>query len=212
VDHDIVSTYLVSGIDKEMDRMTAIYISRYPEDDNTPIYRGMRLAYSGRIDEGRALLDSALTCWRESESYGKYPKRKQGIESASFQFAALFDDVQGDHESAATAWGEAVAITSEMRPFHDQWYPRYRWAASLQLIGSADKALEIIDPMLRVNPRLINVLVLKVQCHLDLQQADKARKTLHHLQKALKKADKEMPARAKAEELALKVSALAVSN
>ena len=56
------------------------------------------------------------------------------------------------------------------------------------------------------------MLVLKVECHLALQQADKARQALEQLQWSLKKSDQDFPARDKAEELALKVSALAAGG
>ena len=50
VDHEIVQTYLISGLDEELARMATIYIERYPEDDSTAIYRGMKLVFSGKID------------------------------------------------------------------------------------------------------------------------------------------------------------------
>ena len=212
VDYDIVSTYLVAGLDEELDRMTAIFIQRYPDCDTAAIYRGMRLARSGKVEQGRAVLDSSLAVWREGKEYEKYPKAKQNIDSASFMFTAMLADVVEDHALAAESWGKAVAITAESKSFHDQWYHRFRWASSLHAAGRDKEALEIIDPILEVNPRIINMLVLKVESHLALQQGDKARQALEQLQWSLSRSDQDFPARSRAEDLTLKVSALAVGG
>ena len=212
VDHDIVSTYLVAGLDEELGRMTAIYIERYPDDDMASVYRGMTLAFSGRVEEGRAVLDSSLAVWRKGKEYEKYPQAKRNIDSAAFQFTALIADVVGDHELAAENWGKAVAVTAETKSFHDQWYHQFRWASSLHASGRSKEALEIIDPVLQVNPRIINIRVLKVECHLALRQGDQARQALEMLQRSLSKSDKDFPARLRAEELDLQVSALAVGD
>ncbi len=212
VDHDIVSTYLVAGLHEELGRMIAIYTDRYPHDENTPIYRGISMAYSGKVEEGRAVIDSALVVWRKGKDYEKYPKAKRSIDSAAFQFTALLADVVGDHELAAQNWEKAVTVTEGSKSFHDEWYPRFRWASSLHAAGQSDKSLEIIDPVLAVNPRLINILVLKVECHLALRQGDKARQALEQLQWSLSKSDIDFPPRLRAEELALQVSALAVGG
>jgi len=212
VDHDIVSTYLVAGLDKELGRMTAIYIERYPDDDMTPIYRGMSMAFAGKVEEGRAVMDSTLAIWRKGKEYEHYPKAKQNIDSASFQFTALLADVVKNHELAAENWGKAVAVTVESKSFHDQWYPRFRWASALHASDRSEEALEIIDPVLQVNPRIINFLVLKVECHLALKQGDMARQALKQLQWSIDKSDQDFPPRLRAEELALLVSALAVGG
>lgn len=212
VDQDIVSTYLVSGLTDERDKMTAVYIERYPDDENTPVYRGMRLAYSGKVDEARAVLDSSLTVWREAPEYEKYPEAKANIEGAAFKFDALLADVQGNYGVAADNWRKALDKVSGMKSFHDQWYTRYRWASSLQNDGRCEESLAAIDPILQVNPRLINMLVLKVECHLALEQGEQAKQAFEQLEWSLAKADKDYPPRLRAEELALLVSALASGN
>ncbi len=212
VDYDIVRTYLVAGLKKELGRMIEIYSGRYPHDENTPIYRGISMAYSGKVEEGRAVLDSTLAVWRSGKEYKEYPKVKQNIDSAAFQFTALLADVVGDNELAIENWGKAVALLEGSKSFHDQWYARFRWASSLHAADRSDEALEIIDPVLEVNPRLINTLVLKVECHLALRQGDQARQALEQLQWSLAKSDQDFPPRLRAEELALQVSALAVGD
>ncbi|MEN8008261.1 MAG: tetratricopeptide repeat protein [Candidatus Krumholzibacteriota bacterium] len=212
VDYEIVHTYLVAGLQDELARMSAIYIERYPEDDYSAIYRGMHLAYGGKVAEGRAVMDSTLAVWRESDEYKIYPKAQKSIDGAAFEFTALLADVVEDYETAAENWGKAVATWEGFIPSHKQWYPRYRWASSLHAGGHSDKSLEILDPILQINPRVINMLVLKVECHLDLKQGEKARKALEQLQWSLAKSDRDFPARIKADELKLKVDALAVGG
>ena len=212
VDKEIVQTYLIAGLDEELARMAAIYIERYPGDDSTAIFRGMQLAYSGKIDEGRAVMDSTLAAWRAGEEYEKYPQARHSIDAAAFQFAALLDGVEEDYEKAATNWSQAITIMDGHRSFHEQWYPRYRWASALHSSGQSAKSLEILAPILQINPRLISLLVLKVECHLALRQGDQARQALDQLQWSLTKSDPDFPQRIRAEELALQVSALAVGD
>ncbi len=74
------------------------------------------------------------------------------------------------------------------------------------------KPSKIIDPMLQVNPRLINTLVLKVECHLALQAGRAGQEGAGAVAMESGQGRSDFPARAKAEELALKVSALAVGD
>ena len=212
VDHDIVSTYLMAGLEEELDRVMAIYVERYPDDDLTAIYRGMLLAHSGKLQEGQAVMDSSLAVWRQGKEYQNHPEAELRIDSAACQFAATLADVAEDHALAAENWGKAVAIVSDINPYHYQWYPRFRWASSLHAVGQSQEALAIIDPILKVNPRLNSLLVLKVECHLALRQGDQARQALEQLQWSISKSDQDFPARSKAEELALQVSALAMEG
>jgi tetratricopeptide (TPR) repeat protein len=210
VDHEIVSTYLVAGLNEELDKMITIYTDRYPEDGSTPIYRGIRLAHDGKVEEGRALIDSTMAVWRKEK--GNYPEAKKDLDGAAHRFNALLADAVQDHKTAAENWAKGVQAMNDSKPFHDTFYYRYRWAAALHADGRSAEALEIIDPILAVNPRLINSLVLKVECHLALRQGDEARQALEQLQWSISKSDEDFPARAKAEELALQVSALAIGN
>jgi tetratricopeptide (TPR) repeat protein len=209
VDGDIIKTYRLAGLDDEWDKMATLFIQRYPDAENSAAYRGIKLANSGRMEEAQTLIDSCLAAWRSNEDYEKYPEAKSSVNSASHQFAALLADLQGDYATAAEQWGKGVELMSEKTPFHDQWYARYRWAEALHKSGRSKDGLKVIDPMLSANPRLINHLILKVQCHLELKQVDHAKKALQQLEWSIAKADEDFPARAKAEELALKVSALA---
>lgn len=209
VDHEIVSTYLIAGLDDELDRMSATYIEKYPDDGMSAFYRGIRLAEEGRMDEGRAVMDSTLAEWRKEPGYKEYDEAKRKIDAAGHQFEGLVNDIAGNNQAAVEHWRKAIALFGPKVPFHEQWYPRYRLSKALLASGRPQEALVEIDPILQVNPRLINLLTLKVECHLELQQGEKARLALEQLQWSISKSDQDFPARAKAAELELKVAALA---
>ena len=211
VDREIVSTFLVSGLDKELSRMSAIYVDRYPDDTYSCMLRGIRLSYMGQIKEGRAVMDSTLAVWRKGDEYRDFEKARQQIDSAGYQFEALAADATGNNEAAAWNWQRAIDLTGD-QPHHEQWYLRYRLAADKLAIGDVTAALAEIDPMLAINPRLINVLVLKIKCHLALNEGEAARAALEQLQWCISKADADFPPRLEAAELEARVSAMAVTR
>ncbi len=208
VDNEIVMTYLISGLDKEMQAMSAQFIERYPEDGMSCLLRGVRMAYMGNMAGGKAVMDSTLSEWRQGEEYQKYEKARQNIDSAGYQFEALAADATGNHEAAAWNWQRAIDLVGD-KAKHNEWYLNYRLAAALLAIGRVDEAMGQITPMLETNPRLINALVLKVKCHLELNQGDEARATLEQLQWSISKSDPDYPARLEAAELETRVSAMA---
>jgi len=208
VDHQIVMTYIIAGLDKETARMTSIFIDRYPEDGMSSVLRGVRLTYLGRIDEGRAVMDSTLADWRKSEGYKKYENARRNIDSSGFQFEALAADALGNHEAGAWNWQRAIELNDE-KALHDQWFLQFRLAEDLLAMGNIDAAMAEIDPMLAVNPRLINVLVLKVKCHLEKGQGAEAREALEQLQWSVSKSDQDFPARLAAAQLETRVMAMA---
>jgi tetratricopeptide (TPR) repeat protein len=212
VDNQIVRTYLAAGLDDELARVATAYIGKYPDDMMSAFYRGVRLAELGRIDEGRAVMDSTMAHSRKEPWYDEYDEARRKIEAGAYQFEAVVSDVVGDHAAAAENWSKAIELFGPKVPFHEQWYARYRLARALHAEGRSQDALAEITPILRINPRIINLLVLKVECHLALQQGVMARATLENLDKALYWADKDFPARTKAAELALKVAALVSSR
>lgn len=208
VDTEIIKTFLAAGLDKELHRMSAIFIDRYPHDEMSCLLRGVRLTYMGDVKAGRAVMDSTMTAWRQSDSYKNYEKARQGIDSAGHQFEALLADAQDNEEVAAWNWQRAIEQNSSA-PKHDLFYLHYRLAADLLATGKAEAALAEADAMLKINPRLINVLILKVKCHLALSQGDLARSTLEQLQWSISKSDQDFPARQIAAELESRIAAQA---
>jgi tetratricopeptide (TPR) repeat protein len=210
VDNEIVMTFLISGLDKELARMSAIFIDRYPDDGMSCLLRGVRLANMGQVAKGKAVMDSTLAAWRKGDEYQNYEKAQQSIDSAGYQFDALAAEAMDNPEAAAWNWQRAIDLNVESAK-HDQWYLNYRLAANLMATGKVQEALHEIDLLLKMNPRLINVLVLKVKCHLELNEGDPARAALEQLQWSISKSDPDFPARQVAAELEARVSSLATS-
>ncbi len=211
VDNEIVMTFLIAGLDKEMQNMSALFIQRYPEDAMSSLLRGVRLAYMGDMTKGKAVMDSTLSVWRQGDEYQKYEKARHNIDSAGYQFEALAADATNNHEAAAWNWQRAIDLSGD-KAQHNEWYLQYRLAAALLAIGKTDEAMAQIMPMLETNPRVINALILKVKCHLALNQGDEARATLEQLQWSISKSDPDYPARQEAAELETRISALAGSR
>jgi tetratricopeptide (TPR) repeat protein len=209
VDREIVSAYLVAGLEDQLAAASAAYVVRYPEDGIAGLYRAVGLAYQERYEDSRAVMDSCLTEWRRDKSEGpKQEAQKRTIDSVTEQYDGLVADLRGDHAAAAAHWAAAADAREGETPEFELWYFRYREAAALQAAGKPSAALSLLDPMLAVNPRIINALALKVRCHLDLHEGEQARGTLEQLQRSLGQADADYPARAEAAELEAVVSAM----
>ena len=201
VDQQLIGTYLVNGLADELDRVTAEFIARYPDDNTSGFYRAVRLAFMGRAAEGRAVIDSCVAEWRGDLPYGKASEGTMDIEYARLQFEALAADAAGDHARAAGLWRRELELVADARPFHETWFDRYRLAAALRASGEPAAALAEIEPVLAVNPRLLNVLQLAVECYLDTDRIEEARRASDQLQWSLSRADEDFPVRLAAAEL-----------
>lgn len=193
VDRELIRTYLRSGLLRELDQASARYISRYAEAQDTAIYRAVRLAYLGQFATARAVMDSSLAAWRAEPEYANSKKARRGVDFAEQQFAAITADLAGDSERAAAAWNGTLNVMQAGTPKHELFHLRYRLAAALRSSGHPREALAEIDPVLQVNPRLPEALLLKVRCHLDLDEREAAERTLAQLEWTLAKADPDLP-------------------
>ncbi len=201
VDNEIIKTYLRAGLDDSLSSATARFVGRYPGEDASAVFRAVRMAYAGRASAGRALMDSCLAVWRADPRYASGAKASQGLESTDRQYDAIAADVAGDAPRAAAAWSDALRALEPGTPFYELYYLKYRLAAALYAGGKVRDALSVVDPMLATNPRLAESLQLKVRCHLALGERDAALKTLGQLDRALAKADRDLPILAEAAEL-----------
>jgi len=212
VDQEIIGTYLVSGLDEELGRTVASFISRYPKSEVSAVYRAISLAYMGKFHEGRAVMDSTLAEWRAGEGYMNYPDARASIDRTEAEFEAIAADVGHDHQSSEIHWARALELYTGKTPDHERWFTNYRYAAALQKNGKHREALTVVNDLLKVNNRLIPLLILKTQSHLELKEGEAARKTLQQLKWSLKKSDADFPARATADDLEMKISTMAMNN
>ena len=74
-------------------------------------------------------------------------------------------------------------------------------------LGQYEEALDHLETILRVNPRLLRPLGLAAQAHLGLGQNREARKYLEQLEKALIKADPDYPCRVRVDGLREEINA-----
>jgi tetratricopeptide (TPR) repeat protein len=207
IDKDIISVFLVAGLERELDEATALFIERYPEDGNSCFYRGVRLAYAHDFDAASAVMDSCLGDWRAGESYRNYPKARTSIEIAAKTFDALLAEAADEPATAVRMWRNTISLMEDERAFHEQWYERNRLAANLHRSGKPEEALAELTPMLAVNPRLFNSLALATECYLDMGQLAPARQALEQLQWCAEGSDPGFPARAQANSLAARLAA-----
>jgi len=214
VDREIIVTYLKAGMDEELSRSTARFVSRPAQDEASAVYRAIRLSYLGRLAEGRAVMDSSLAAWRASPPYldPNRAKARQGIESSANQFDGIAADLVGDHARAAESWAAALRILQPGSAQHELFYLNYRLAEALRLSGRPREALAQIGPVLAINSRLPESLLLKVRCHLELGETEAARQTLAQLEWALAKADADLPVVAEAAKLRSRLGAAAPAS
>jgi len=210
VDLRILTSYLVAEQWDQILTVSHNYIVRYPQAPLTPMLRAMNLANGGQSEQGTAIMDSTLSARRASHRYQDSEQIRRATELLAQQFEGFKQDQFGDGPAAAIAWSRTVELMASNTPYHGQFFQRARLANSLLVSGRPDAALTEIDPMLAVNPRLINVLILKVQAHLDKSQAEAAAAAQEQLTWALSGADVDYAPRARATELAGQINALSL--
>ncbi len=200
IDRELIGTYFTNDLREPLDQATARYIAAHPEHMSSAFYRAMRLATLGRRAEAQAVMDSTLVAWRDLPEYAERPAFRREVESADEEFAAYIAEEKGDYRTAALRWEERLLQIASHAP-HRLFHDRERYAAALIELGRYDEALDQLETVLAINPRLIGALVLVVKAHQGLGQEREARKYLTALEKALEKADADYPARRDAEEL-----------
>ncbi len=207
VDEEILMTMVTYDVEDALDELSARFIKDHPDNGNAAFFRAMRLAYMGKMNESQAVMDSALTVWRLSDAYKNYEEFRKNIDRSGKRYEALVADLADAPATRVRHWGGLVAMSSDV-VIHDQWYDRWRLGQALLDNNQPQLALEQIAPVLDVNPRLINPLILAVDSYLALRQPEPARRTLEQAKRALAWADSDFPPVARAKELEKKVAEL----
>ncbi len=205
----VISSLLASDYQPLLGQTTRKHIAHFPEDPLTPLLRTLVLSSNGHTTEAAAIMDSTLAARRGSKSYRNSADARTATELYANQYEGLRQDHLGNATAARKAWARSVELLQGNTPFHGQLFHRSHLAASNLAAGEIIAALNGIDAMLAVNPRLINVLLLKVQVHLVLNHDEEALAAQERLEWALSKADPGYPPRVRAAELAQQVAALA---
>jgi len=198
VDLQILITYLASGEWDPLATTWREFVVHYPKDSLTPLMRSMMLVKQGQATRAAAVMDSTLAARRASRRYNNHQGARAETEVFANMYEGIKQDGLGNGEAAADAWTEAVRLLAASTPYYKQVFYRSRLAGSLLAAGRTANALTEIEGLLAVNPRLINVLALKVQAHLDLTENERASTALDQLELALADADADYAMRAQA--------------
>ena len=207
IDHDLINTYFTNHLLQQLDEATARFIAHYPDDSRAGIYRAMRLAYRGREGEANTVLDSTIAVWREESAYDNHVGYRNAVDVTDERVAAFMAEERGDFTIAAANWEKVLATFVDYAP-HRLFYERERYAAVLIELGQYEEALDQLEIILRVNPRLLRPLGLAAKAHLDLGQNREARKYLEQLEKALIIADPDYPCRVRVDGLREQIDTL----
>jgi tetratricopeptide (TPR) repeat protein len=141
------------------------------------------------------VLDSAVVAWRELPLYKSNANVRTRIATMSERFRALEAQEAGDYATAATDWRRLLEREGDLPP-HELFFDRERYADALIESGRYEEALDQLDMVLEINPRLIRPLILAVEAHFALGQHREAEKYLEQLDEALRFADPDFFGRA----------------
>ncbi len=190
----LVSTYYTINDTELMKAAIANYVTKFPKDHATCLYRGIRLAYSGESRLGRAVVDSCVADWRAYPGFHTRQDLQINVESMARSFDALVAELEGERATAVRMWSRVEELNRTRFETQDHWRPYYYLARALRLNGEPAEALVQINQVLQVNSRQIQSLVLATECYLDLQQIEEARRVAKQLRRSLKWADADYPA------------------
>jgi tetratricopeptide (TPR) repeat protein len=204
VDVQILMTMMLYGLEEELATAAPAFYTKWPENGDAVFFRAMALAHMGNYAGSEAVMDSALTKWRASESYRSHPK---GIDMAGKRYRALVSDLADSPSTRIRHWASLVTM-GEDEPMYEQWYRRWRLARALLDDGKPEKALEQVIPVLETNPRQINPLLLAVEAEIALGRAEEARQIVDQAKFALAKADADFPPLIRVQELEKRVQEL----
>ena len=130
---------------------------------------------------------------------------RNAVDVTDERIAAFMAEERGEYKIAAANWEKVLATFADHAP-HRLFYERERYAAVLIELGQYEEALDQLEMILRVNPRLLRPLGFAAQAHLGLGQNREARKYLEQLEKALIIADPDYPCRVTADGLRAQIS------
>ncbi|MFO7652194.1 MAG: tetratricopeptide repeat protein [Candidatus Krumholzibacteriia bacterium] len=198
VDQVLIETYFVNRLMSDLERACRQYVSNYPDDDSSAYYRAMILV-ARRPQEAQAVMDSAVTAWREQPKYQESSYRVR-VETARERFAGVAAELRGDWAEAARKWQSILEREAHL-PEHQRRYARERLATAFLELGRPAESLEQLQPVLEVNASLPYPLLAAARAHLALDQPEQARRYLPALEKAVARADPDFPLRQAAEEL-----------
>ncbi len=205
IDVEILHTYLISGLEGPLGKMSETYINRYPDSGTSIFFRAIRLARQGQMAASQAVMDSSLTVWRKSPGYACDSKQQLNVESTAKRYQAIISDLADSPATRVQHWSGLVAMIESDHELRDQIFDRWMLGQAQLDNGAPALALVQADLMLDFNPRQINFIILQIECHLALGNVDKANAGLEQLKWSLSQADADFPALARIPEFEKKL-------
>ncbi len=193
------------GLVDQLDVHTRQFIETFPDDDNTPFIRGMRLIHHGDTAGYRAVMDSTTAALRKQPYYADFESVRLNIEMARARFDAFAATATGDHAAAVDNFRKVLTIGADAPP-HQVVFDRYKLAEQLHALGRDEEALLELDKVLAVNPRTTEALALTTEINLTLDNRAAALRYLEMLERSLAVADPNLPILVKAQELRARFS------
>lgn len=176
------------------------FIELYPDDHYATSLRFFVAVIDGNLELAQALSDSIMA-YRRQEVYPRLTEpAKMVYESVAYRHAALLAYYAEDLDAAATAWKTALTLGAPLAP-HELMAIRTAYCRVLAVLGRYQEALDQASEILRTNPQVIKALLVKTESLLALNKLEKAQEGLIRLEEALKRADPDFPAVARAAEL-----------
>ncbi len=210
VDLRILTSYLETDQRDRLATAAGSFVSRFPQARLTPLLRSIALANRGHLDQGTAIMDSNLAACQAKQQYGEADHLVGDAEMLAHRYEGFKQERLGNGPASVAAWSRALELIPDEVPFHRQFFDRTQLAQALLSAAKPQRALQEIDPMLAVNPRLINVLLLKVQAHLDASEFAAAITAQEQLSWALTGADADYAPRQRATELSELINSLSL--
>lgn len=198
IDQKVFFTYLNMGLEKQIGQMTRTYISRYPDNDLSPYFHAIHLAYNGELTESQALMDSTLTSWRSHELYHASPKTRANVDQAEKRYEGYMADLADQPATRIRKWNSLVSDMETSTPQRAQWVARLKLANAYLDNGQVQKAQEQLVPILETNNRFVPALILAVRSDLALENAQQARLVLEQLKWSIQQSDDDFYGREKA--------------
>ena len=156
-------TYLVNGLVDELARVTAQLHRALPRRPHLRLLPGHAAwPTRARCSEGQAVMDSCLAAWRSKEFYGKSSESRQSIDYADppVRRPGGRRRRRPRHRRPPLAPGGGAASTAETALPRDLVTTATAWRRPCRPSGRPRRGPGRDRPMLAVNPRAINVLVL----------------------------------------------------
>jgi tetratricopeptide (TPR) repeat protein len=200
IDLTLIEMYYDHQMFDQLRPATLRYFTEYPDDRQSGRIRAYYLAYSGRIQEGRAVADSLLEFLQSEPLYGQSERYIREIDSMARTFDAIVHEIRDEHIEAVLDWREALALLEHRAPHH-LGATRLRYGESLARVGHHKGALKQAELILATNPNLIRPLLLQAGSSLVLRQEERVAQALRRLQDILSRADADHPAVARADSL-----------